>query len=139
MPFTGETLHIRTQIEENDRYIRAIIKDDVGATITTIPLPVFGDGLYGEDAYLMPPLEIITATIEVYLDSLFTERDEKYASDLIEFRLESDPSNDIKNLFGGVITGVISGFDGMSGLINNNPLIGVVQSEQTIIGEIEEE
>lgn len=93
----GEPLHLRLNLGANDtnKFVRAFLTYNNTPLVPAFTdLIHFGDGLFGDDARLMPNLVHIDVKYKVYLDAGYTQEDPSYQSGFDSYEKEIlDPTN----------------------------------------------
>ena len=83
-------LRLLTENRVTDRFVRAIIRDSVGAEITGSPanVPHLANGFYSSDAINMPSTDHITVEYDVFDDAGFTTPSDDLFPDSERFDLD---------------------------------------------------
>ena len=122
----GDKVPLNLQIIEGDadKYVRAIVKDPLGADYGLSPyvLTHVNEGLYSNNALSMPGLSYLTAQYQVFEDAGFTIRSTKYGTPLDIFLRKG-------------IDLVESSDAELSGEITDTNLIGYITEELGTVSE----
>lgn len=121
-----ETLNLRLSLSdsEENKFVRAYITDQGGDPIDELDLSHLANGVYGENAFLMPDLRQIDVKYKVFRDSGFSIEDPIYpnAFDIVRKQPDAEEVN-------------------VDVTVLENPktdLIGTVQDSEDVAGSIQE-
>lgn len=123
-------LNLQLEGREEDKFVRAFLKDADGVDLATIDLTHTSNGLYQNDSFLMPDTNEVTAQFLVYDDASYLIESCEYYISFDKFILY-DPSLDIP---------IVEKEEILSGLIHDSGLLEgrLLDDNQIVFGFLEE-
>lgn len=127
----GSPIPISLQLWDgnNGAFVKAFLKNEQGAPYSpsSIDLQNVGNGLYLNSTLLMPVSGVILASLFVFTDGTYLVPDDNYTASSDIFSVQSSG--------GGGGGSVVNGGSVVGYVIDANPLVGVVESDQAT-GEV---
>ena len=104
------------------KFVQAKIYDESDTLLETVSLVNFGSGRYGYTSFNMPNKKFVKVYFTVFNDAEMLTIDSSYTSDIVLFVSEQE-----------IQTVVIDSSSSLYGTIENDSLIGIIDTENTTI------